>query len=78
MEPVSAGEIDISPSPEVSEILCQADRILYSKGITNNEKFDLNTALELVKQGARIDGKNGVPTLLIKQLTATALSSPKL
>lgn len=34
-----------------------------------NGRFDLNEALEQIKAGARIDGKDGVLTPLIKQLT---------
>ena len=33
-----------------------------------NEKFDLDAALELVKQGSKIVGKDGVLAPLIKQL----------
>lgn len=35
----------------------------------------MNKALELVKQGARIDGKDGVLAPLIKQLTEAALEA---
>ena len=40
-----------------------------------NEKFDLNEALEQIKQGAKIDGKDGVLAPLIKQLTEAALEA---
>jgi transposase-like protein len=40
-----------------------------------NEKFDLDAALELVKQGAKIDGKDGVLAPLIKHLTEAALEA---
>jgi len=36
------------------------------------QQFNLDEALELVKQGARIDGKDGVLAPLIKQLTEAA------
>ena len=38
-----------------------------------NKKFDLDAALELVKQGSKIDRKDGVLAPLIKQLTEAAL-----
>ena len=34
-----------------------------------NETFDLNEALEAIKAGAKIDGKDGVLSPMIKQLT---------
>lgn len=40
-----------------------------------NEKFDLTEALEQIKAGARIDGKDGVLAPLIKQLTEAALEA---
>jgi transposase-like protein len=40
-----------------------------------NEKFDLNEALEQIKAGAKIDGKDGVLAPLIKQLTEAALEA---
>ena len=40
-----------------------------------NEKFDLNEALEAIKAGAKIDGKDGVLAPLIKQLTEAALEA---
>lgn len=40
-----------------------------------NEKFDLNEALEKIKAGAKIDGKDGVLAPLIKQLTEAALEA---
>ena len=39
------------------------------------QQFNLDEALELVKQGARIDGKDGVLAPLIKQLTEAALGA---
>jgi len=39
------------------------------------QQFNLDEALELVKQGARIDGKDGVLAPLIKQLTEAALEA---
>lgn len=38
-------------------------------------QFDLDESLELVKQGARIDGKDGILVPLIKQLTEAALEA---
>ena len=40
-----------------------------------NEKFDLDKALEAIKAGAKIDGKDGVLAPLIKQLTEAALEA---
>jgi len=40
-----------------------------------NGQFDLNEALEQIKAGARIDGKDGVLAPLIKQLTQAALEA---
>ena len=40
-----------------------------------NETFDLNEALEAIKAGAKIDGKDGVLAPLIKQLTEAALEA---
>jgi transposase-like protein len=40
-----------------------------------NNKFDLNEALEQIKAGASIDGKDGVLAPLIKQLTEAALEA---
>ena len=40
-----------------------------------NNTFDLNEALEQIKAGARIDGKDGVLAPLIKQLTEAALEA---
>ena len=40
-----------------------------------NDKFDLNEALEQIKGGAKIDGKDGVLAPLIKQLTEAALEA---
>lgn len=40
-----------------------------------NRQFDLNKALEQIKAGARIDGKDGVLAPLIKQLTEAALEA---
>ncbi len=40
-----------------------------------NDKFDLNKALEQIKAGAKIDGKDGVLAPLIKQLTEAALEA---
>ncbi|WP_292656068.1 IS256 family transposase [Nitratifractor sp.] len=40
-----------------------------------NDKFDLNEALEQIKAGAKIDGKDGVLAPLIKQLTEAALEA---
>jgi len=37
------------------------------------EEFDFSKALEEVKKGAKIDGKDGVLAPLIKQLTEAAL-----
>jgi transposase-like protein len=39
------------------------------------QQFNMDEALELVKQGARIDGKDGVLAPLIKQLTEAALEA---
>lgn len=39
------------------------------------QQFNMDEALELVKQGARIDGKDGVLAPLIKQLTETVLEA---
>ena len=39
------------------------------------QQFNLDEALELVKQGARIDGKDGVFAPPIKQLTEVALQA---
>jgi len=39
------------------------------------QQFNLDEALELVKQGARIDGKDGVLAPLIKQLTEAVLEA---
>jgi len=39
------------------------------------QQFNLDEALELVKQGARIDGKDGVLAPLIKQLTEATLEA---
>lgn len=39
------------------------------------QQFNLDEVLELVKQGARIDDKDGVLTPLIKQLTEAALEA---
>ena len=39
------------------------------------ETFDLNEALEQIKRGAKIDGKDGVLAPLIKQLTEAALEA---
>lgn len=39
------------------------------------ENFDLNEALEAIKAGAKIDGKDGVLAPLIKQLTEAALEA---
>jgi len=39
------------------------------------KKFDLEEALEEIKAGAKIDGKNGVLAPLIKQLTEAALEA---
>jgi len=39
------------------------------------ETFDLNEALEAIKAGAKIDGKDGVLAPLIKQLTEAALEA---
>jgi len=39
------------------------------------QPFNLDEALELVEQGARIDGKDGVLAPLIKQLTEAALEA---
>lgn len=38
------------------------------------QQFNLDEALELVKQGARIDGKDGVLAPLIKQLLKLKLN----
>ena len=40
-----------------------------------NETFDINEALEAIKAGAKIDGKDGVLAPLIKQLTEAALEA---
>lgn len=40
-----------------------------------NTQFDLNEALEQIKAGARIDGKDGILAPLIKQLTQAALEA---
>ena len=40
-----------------------------------NTQFDLNEALEQIKAGAKIDGKDGVLAPLIKQLTQAALEA---
>jgi transposase-like protein len=40
-----------------------------------NGQFDLNEALEQIKAGAKIDGKDGVLAPLIKQLTGAALEA---
>jgi len=40
-----------------------------------NQTFDLNEALEQIKAGAKIDGKDGVLAPLIKQLTEAALEA---
>ena len=40
-----------------------------------NDTFDLNEALEQIKAGAKIDGKDGVLAPLIKQLTEAALEA---
>lgn len=40
-----------------------------------NQTLDLTDALEQVKAGAKIDGKNEVLAPLIKQLTETALQA---
>ena len=40
-----------------------------------NTQFDLNEALEQIKAGAKIEGKDGVLAPLIKQLTQAALES---
>lgn len=40
-----------------------------------NGQFDLNEALEQIKAGAKIDGKDGVLAPLIKQLTQAALEA---
>ena len=40
-----------------------------------NKTFDLNEALEAIKAGAKIDGKDGVLAPLIKQLTEAALEA---
>lgn len=40
-----------------------------------NQTFDLNEALEQIKAGAKIDGKDGVLVSLIKQLTEAALQA---
>ena len=39
------------------------------------KRFDLEEALEQIKSGASIDGKDGVLTPLIKQLTEAALEA---
>lgn len=39
------------------------------------ETFDLNEALEQIKRGAKIDGKDGVLAPLIKQLTQSSFRS---
>jgi len=38
-----------------------------------NQQFNMDEALELIKQGTRIDGKDGVLVPLIKQLTEVVL-----
>lgn len=38
-----------------------------------NQTFDLNEALEQIKAGAKINGKDRVLALLIKQLTEATL-----
>jgi len=40
-----------------------------------NDKFDFNEALEQIKAGTKIDGKDGVMAPLIKQLTEAALEA---
>ena len=40
-----------------------------------SQRFDLDTALEQIKAGARIDGKDGILAPLIKQLTEAALEA---
>ncbi len=40
-----------------------------------NRQFDLNEALEQIKAGAKIEGKDGVLAPLIKQLTEAALEA---
>ena len=40
-----------------------------------NDKFDFNEALEQIKAGAKIDGKDGILAPLIKQLTEAALEA---
>jgi|GEM_PF-4105964 len=37
------------------------------------QQFNMDEAIELIKQGARIDGKDGVLAPLIKQLIKTTL-----
>lgn len=39
------------------------------------QRFNTDEALELIKQGARVDGKDGVLALLIKQLTEAVLEA---
>ena len=39
------------------------------------QQFNMDEALELIKQGARIDGKDGVLAPLIKQLTEAVLEA---
>ena len=39
------------------------------------QQFNMDEALELIKQGAWIDGKDGVPAPLIKQLTEAVLEA---
>ena len=38
------------------------------------QQFNMDEALELIKQGARIDGKDGVLASLIKQLTEAVVN----
>ena len=38
-----------------------------------NQTFDLNEALEQIKAGVKIDGKDGVLASLIKQFTEASL-----
>lgn len=56
------------------KILYQSDRI-YSKGLNHELKLDLTDALEQMKAGAKIDGKDGVLAPLIKQLTEATLQA---
>jgi hypothetical protein len=39
------------------------------------QQFNMDEALELIKQGARTDGKDGVLYSLIKQLTEAVLEA---